>query len=746
MGSSLKGVMSTRNAAAISQTLGLKPPETHTPSAMFLGPNAENMDIFQKLVGIALEEHGKARADYPRSGVDPNMVGGRDPTYATTTEAMYANLRAIMNELRNSIPLSSNRNQSHMYWDITMPGAAGYFAGMLFNQNNVAAEASPVTTALEIRASNELCEMLGYDVSADPKPWGHITCDGTVANIESMWAARNLKYQAAALARAVMEDPTLEAGKGLMVTQPNGTTSLLIDLSIWQMLNLGTDEALALPQRLVSDCGLTEGDVKRALQTYSVQDIGLSYFHESVLHGAVKSTPAVLVPATAHYSWPKAATILGLGRHTIRRVEVDYDGRMKIDALRAELEKCFAEKRPVLQVVAVMGSTGESAVDPLVDILALKEQFARRGLTFALHADAAWGGYFASMIRPHKGNGFIQDEEKTAFDDSPEEAMSDHVQAQFDVLGQVDTITVDPHKAGFIPYPAGALCYRNQEMIYLNAQTSPVVYHDPNAPTVGVYGVESSKPGAAAVGVALSHTTIPPDQLGYGRLLGRCTYNAKRFYADVATMADKNDPFIIVPFKMLPVERDRPADDPATDAELNAQRKHIRDRIATRSNRELTIAFEEDPELLKLFRSLGPDLTVCSYVFNFKHEVENKTVVNDNIARMNELNDIIYHKLSHEIPLDQDKGDVPKEPMFITSSAYGSDDFGAAFMKELSRRTKVKYDPGCTINHLISTMQNPFVTNTADGNFIPTVIGILRQTVLEARDEILAKYDLGQKG
>jgi glutamate/tyrosine decarboxylase-like PLP-dependent enzyme len=191
-----------------------------------------------------------------------------------------------------------------------------------------------------------------------------------------------------------------------------------------------------------------------------------------------------------------------------------------------------------IQVVAVMGSTGESAVDPLADILELRRQFAARGLTFALHLDAAWGGYFASMLRPRRPRTHRPTANRRDSTTCPAWSLSDHVRRQFAHLAEADTITVDPHKAGFIPYPAGALCYRNKEMIFLVSQTSPVVYHDGEAPTVGVYGVEGSKPGAAAVGVALSHATIPPDTRGYGRLLGRCVFNAKRFYAALTTLAE----------------------------------------------------------------------------------------------------------------------------------------------------------------------------------------------------------------
>ncbi len=40
----------------------------------------------------------------------------------------------------------------------------------------------------------------------------------------------------------------------------------------------------------------------------------------------------------------------------------------------------------------------EGAVDDLSQILDLRESFERRGLTFYIHIDGAWGGYFASVL------------------------------------------------------------------------------------------------------------------------------------------------------------------------------------------------------------------------------------------------------------------------------------------------------------------------------------------------------------
>lgn len=48
-------------------------------------------------------------------------------------------------------------------------------ATMMYNPNNVATEASPLTTEKEREVGRELCDMLGYGYD-NVTPWGHITC------------------------------------------------------------------------------------------------------------------------------------------------------------------------------------------------------------------------------------------------------------------------------------------------------------------------------------------------------------------------------------------------------------------------------------------------------------------------------------------------------------------------------------------------------------------------------------------
>ncbi len=707
--------------------LDLHGPGTTSLGAWFLGPKAENEELLLQMATEAIRAHARERREYYPN--DPPWITDdikRSAAYRDSVETLRAQFGRLLGELHGSAPFYSYRYQAHMLWDVTLPGVLGYLAALLYNQNNVAAEASPVTTLLEMKVGEDLCAMLGYQVppKADTsamRPWGHITCDGSVANLESMWAARNIKYFPIALALAVSREKDLEAARGITVPLADGRTVPLLEAGEWELLNVRADDALALPGRLESQFKIDPKTLDAVMRKYSVQDLGVLEFCRRHLPKA--PAPVVLGPATMHYSWPKAAALLGIGDHNLQRIPVDLDGRLEVPRLRDALAQCLAERRPVLQVVAVIGTTEESAVDPLDDMVALRDEFRAKGLDFVIHADAAWGGYFASLLRRPSSTepqALTADDARHRREFTPTMVMSEYVRRQYEALPEADSITVDPHKGGCIPYPAGGLCYRNFAMRNIVSFTAPVVYHDGVDPTVGVYGVEGSKPGAAAAAVYLSHRVMRPDRSGYGKLLGKCLFNSKRLYAELVTMASDADRFIVVPFQRLPAER---TDHPNPD-EVKAQREFIRNRIVKRSNDELLA----DDEAMALFHELGSDQTIIAYTFNFRNT---DGTLNADPARLLAFNTEIFDRLS----LHPGKSKAKPAPMIVTSSSFDPAVYGRPLVDGLKTRLGIAGDPAAVVPFLISTTLDPWITDTADGNFLPEIIRILRATV----EEIIGK-------
>src|SRR5690606_30143835 len=99
-------------------------------------------------------------------------------------------------------------------------------------------------------------------------------------------------------------------------------------------------------------------------------------------------------------------------------------------------------------VVVTIGTTGFGSVDPLKEILELKEKY-----NFRIHADAAYGGYFILANNLDK---------KT--------------KETFDLLKVVDSIVIDPHKHGLQPYGCGCVIFKNPKVGKFYKHNSPYTY------------------------------------------------------------------------------------------------------------------------------------------------------------------------------------------------------------------------------------------------------------------------------
>lgn len=693
--------------------------------AWFLGPKGENEKLLRELLEMAVAANKAYRQGFKPD--DPPVITDaikQGDEYKATVARIRASARTLFTELQKSTPVFSMRHQGHMLWDQVLPATVGYVGAMLYNQNNVAAEASPVTTYLEIEVGNDLCRMIGFDVPVDPKvvgdgtivPWGHLTCDGTVANVEALWAARNLKFLPTALRAAILEAPGLERATDLGVPLRDGTLRKLVDLEPWTLLNLAADDVASLPHVMSDRFDIELDTITDALASYALPSLGWIGF-ERRFPAALAQPPVVLVPATRHYSWPKAATLLGIGTQNLVAVDIDVRGRMKLDALRRQLTWCLERRVPVIAVVAVIGSTEESAVDPLGDILDMREDFRARGLDFIVHCDAAWGGYFNAMMRRDGDESERTDDVESV----PTYPMSAYVRRQYRALRGADSVTVDPHKAGYVPYPAGGLCYRNSALRDAISLKSPVVFHSQLEPTVGIYGVEGSKPGAAAAAAYLAHRVIPPTRSGYGKLLGQCMWTSKRFYCLLATM--EHSDLKITTFQELPAEREG-----AGSAEVEAQRKYIREAFVPPTNEDLRQLLRHDGKANALFAELGSDQIVLAYSFNFR----DRDGWNRDIARCNRLNAKIFELCSVTDP----KVGLAGLDLILTSSDFDPALYGAEFVDRYARRLGLDPVPGVPIDFLISTTMNPWPTDVGGVDFLTVIVEALQRAAARALDEI----------
>ncbi|HEX6644261.1 MAG TPA: pyridoxal-dependent decarboxylase [Gemmatimonadales bacterium] len=490
----------------------------------FLGPRAENAALLEGLVVEALRDHVFWRRNFhPEDGFAIRELDKRSEGYEDAVATLTQELLGLLAELKRDVPFFSGRYKGHMLFEQTIAAQIGYFAAMLYNPNNISAEAAPVTTRLELDVAAQLARMIGYDPGT---AWGHLTSGGTVANFEALWIARNVHYLAVAAAGAAES-----LGLSLELAMPGGGRTPAAKLPLWELLNVDNAAALDLWHALWQSA--PEADVSRALARHTLSDVGYQDYSLTLEKRFGDALPAavVLVASTAHYSWKKIARALGIGANQVMHIPVDPHFRLDPDALWDQLRDCAERRIPVLACVSVCGTTEESAVDRLDRVLDVRERARRElGIAFHLHSDAAYGGYAAAVTWREDGirrsGREIRRSTGTAW---PDDAWVDAMVA----LGETDSISLDPHKLGYVPYPAGAFLLRDRRARDLVAVNPP--YLTPATASraddelfLGRYIFEGSKPGAAAAAVWLSHKVLPLDERGYGYLVERTAVGALR--------------------------------------------------------------------------------------------------------------------------------------------------------------------------------------------------------------------------
>lgn len=472
-------------------------------NALFLGPKSENGQFFKDALISCVDDHLFWRKDFHPE--DEPIISYQEKkcdsfqNVQDRTLSVLDRLSALMRE--TSAPWHSPRYLGHMNSEVLMASILGYVTAVFYNANNCAYEGSPATTPMELEVGMDLCRLLGYDTS---KSWGHITCDGTIANMEGLWYARNISSLPFAI-QAVR--PELVAGK-----------------TDWELANMTVDQILDLAQKVK--------DVWEDVRNNSVRGLGVQ---ESKLGKWI-------VPQSKHYSWVKAADVLGIGLQNVVDVQVDNHFRMDIDVLEQTINDLVEKQIPILGVVAVIGTTEEGAIDYLDKVVALREKFQKeKGVSFYIHADAAYGGYARSIFLDEE-NRFMEYDELVNRLHAEGIIDNDIVWPPKDVynaykaLEKADSITIDPHKMGYVPYAAGGIVIKDKRMVdsisffaayvFEAGTTSPML--------LGSYIMEGSKAGASAASVWVAHQLIPLNITGYGKLIGASINGAHLFYNMIA--------------------------------------------------------------------------------------------------------------------------------------------------------------------------------------------------------------------
>ena len=216
----------------------------------------------------------------------------------------------------------------------------------------------------------------------------------------------------------------------------------------------------------------------------------------------------IVASSQSHYTHQRISGVLQL---PFAKVDTDARCRMDPSALEGMLKA-----GDISCVVATLGTTATGSVDPLPEILALRERYG-----FRVHIDAAYGGYFTLA-----------------------DNLAPETRAAFDRVAEADSIVIDPHKHGLQPYGCGCVLFRDPAVGTLYKHDSPATYFSSRQQHLGEISLECSRPGASAVALWATMRLLPLVRGGsFAQSLGACRRAALALHARLADDARFVTPF-----------------------------------------------------------------------------------------------------------------------------------------------------------------------------------------------------------
>jgi tyrosine decarboxylase/aspartate 1-decarboxylase len=267
----------------------------------------------------------------------------------------------------------------------------------------------------------------------------------------------------------------------------------------------------------------------------------------------------IVASEQSHYTHHRISSVLKLDFESI---PVDAHARMDLKAL----EERLAAKNDIGTVVVTMGTTATGSVDPLPEILKLRDRY-----NFRIHADAAYGGYFTLA-----------------------QNLAPHATAAFAKISEVDSIVIDPHKHGLQPYGCGCILFRDPSVGRLYKHDSPYTYFTAAELHLGEISLECSRPGAAAAALWATQKLLPLTKNGeFANDLEQGREAAVAFYKKLHA-SEKFIPAFEPELDIL-IFAPRPKTESSSLTEISADSRRIFDAAATKNLHlalaELPVAF-----------------------------------------------------------------------------------------------------------------------------------------------------------
>jgi glutamate decarboxylase len=173
---------------------------------------------------------------------------------------------------------------------------------------------------------------------------------------------------------------------------------------------------------------------------------------------------AIIGSELMHFSFDKAADLLGIGNRGLIKIPVDSNNRVRVRSLDQAVAKCREQNLCIIAIIGIAGTTDSGGLDPLSDIAEIA-----REANVHFHVDAAWGG---PLI------------------------FSQQHRSKIAGIEQANSVTIDGHKQLYLPMGIGMLFLR-EPYIAQSIEKQASYTMRKGSFDLGKRALEGSRPGMA---------------------------------------------------------------------------------------------------------------------------------------------------------------------------------------------------------------------------------------------------------
>ncbi len=200
---------------------------------------------------------------------------------------------------------------------------------------------------------------------------------------------------------------------------------------------------------------------------------------------------AIAATSQAHYTHRRMCRVLNT---PFLEIPVNADGT-------PDRQFLAHHKDEIGTLVVTMGTTGLGDVEPLHELL---PEMKKSGIR--IHIDAAYGGFFK-----------IIENQLTSSE-------------AWKIMGEADSIVIDPHKHGLQPYGCGCILFKDPAAGTFYKHDSPYTYFTSDDLHLGEISLECSRAGASAAAFWATLQLLPLTENGLGGILKTTVSAADKLY------------------------------------------------------------------------------------------------------------------------------------------------------------------------------------------------------------------------